>query len=136
MTNLKERIARAIYAEECNQWDIQADEAEIVPMKHCAYDDCDKQEKRAYEAFAQAVLEAMLDCGELWDGLPRQLMFWQDFADKSPRALFKHLERSGYEIPQWLRDEPEMQSLGHTPSKGTRAVLVYKAFIKAAIAER
>lgn len=57
---LKERIARAIYAEQVNQWDIQADEAEIVRMKCCAYDDCDWQEKREYEAFAQAALEAMI----------------------------------------------------------------------------
>ena len=68
---------------------------------------------------------------EQWGGLARDLMMWMDFERKTPRALFSHLEMLGREIPQWLRDEPEMQSLDHVPSKGTRAVLVYRAMLAA-----
>lgn len=67
----------------------------------------------------------------VWDGLPRQLIMWMDMEPKTSRALFNHLEQSGYEVPQWLRDEPEMQSLDHVPSKGTRSVLVFKAICAA-----
>ena len=62
-----------------------------------------------------------------WGGLARQIMMWLDMGDKTPRALFRHLERSGEPIPDWLRNELEMQALDHVPSKGTRCVLIYKA---------
>jgi hypothetical protein len=68
---------------------------------------------------------------EAWGGLPRDLVMWLDMGDKTPRALFKHLERCGRPIPQWLRDEPEMQCLDHVPSKGTRSVLIYRAMLSA-----
>jgi hypothetical protein len=81
---------------------------------------------------AQAVIAAIKKPTEAqWGGLARQIIFWMDMQPKTPRALFKHLERSGWEIPQWLRDEPEMKHMDHTVSKGTRAVLVYRAMIDA-----
>jgi len=68
----------------------------------------------------------------MWGGLARQIMMWLDFGDKrTPRSLFRHLEMSGTEIPQWLRDEPEMRALDHVPSKGTRCAIIYKAMIEA-----
>lgn len=70
---------------------------------------------------------------EAWGGLARQIVFWLDMHPKTPRALFRHLKRSGYEIPTWLTDEPEMQHLDHVPSKGTRAVLIYRAMLDAAL---
>ena len=70
-----------------------------------------------------------------WGGLARAIMMWLDMGDKTPRALFKHLEMLGRPIPQWLRDEPEMQHLDHVPSKGTRCVLIYKAMQEARDAE-
>lgn len=70
---------------------------------------------------AEEITEAM------WGGLARDIMMWLDMSPKTPRALFKHLERIGREVPQWLRDEPEMKHLDHVPSKGTRCVLIYKA---------
>lgn len=83
-------------------------------------------------AIAGLVVDAIRDPTEAqWGGLARQIIFWMDMQPKTPRALFKHLERSGWEIPQWLRDEPEMRNLDHTVSKGTRAVLVYRAMIDA-----
>jgi len=69
----------------------------------------------------------------MWGGLARQIMMWLDFGDKrTPRSLFRHLEMSGMPIPQWLRDEPEMQALDHVPSKGTRCAIIYKAMLEAA----
>jgi hypothetical protein len=69
---------------------------------------------------------------EMWGGLARSIMMWLDFDRKTPGALFKHLEASGVEIPQWLRDEPEMKRLDHVPSKGTRCVILYRAMLDAA----
>ncbi|MDE2096348.1 MAG: hypothetical protein KGL39_03815 [Patescibacteria group bacterium] len=69
---------------------------------------------------------------EMWSGLARDIVMWTGMhcaGDLTPRNLFLHLERLGREIPQWLRDEPEMKSLDHVPSKGTRAVIIYKAMI-------
>lgn len=67
----------------------------------------------------------------MWGGLARALMMWLDMGDKTPRALFQHLARSGEEIPQWLKDEPEMQMLNHVPSKGTRCAIIYRAMLEA-----
>jgi hypothetical protein len=66
-----------------------------------------------------------------WGGLARAIMMWLDFEPKTPRTLFAHLKASGHDIPQWLTDEPEMKNLDHTPSKGTRCVLIYKAMLDA-----
>lgn len=69
-----------------------------------------------------------------WGGLARDMMMWLDMngpGEKTPRALFKHLKRLGREVPQWLRDEPEMQSMDHVPSKGTRCAIIYKAMLAA-----
>lgn len=64
----------------------------------------------------------------MWDGLARQIMEWLSFdGRKTPRRLFGHLTLIGHEIPQWLKDEPEMDNLDHVPSKGTRCVILYKA---------
>ncbi len=68
---------------------------------------------------------------EQWGGLARAIMMWLDMGDKTPRALFRHLEMSGEDIPDWLRNEPEMQALDHVPSKGTRCVLIYQAMLDA-----
>lgn len=126
MTNMVERVARAICRANCppnmseeaiycqveNGWDLWAREA-------------------------IAAIKAMREpTDDQWDGLARQIVMWIDMQPKTPRALFTHLGRSGYEIPQWLRDEPEMKSLDHVPSKGTRAVLIYKAMIDAALTQK
>ncbi len=63
----------------------------------------------------------------MWGGLARDIMMWLDFGTKTPRELFKHLKRTGRDIPKWLTDEPEMRALDHVPSKGTRCVIIYKA---------
>jgi hypothetical protein len=66
---------------------------------------------------------------QMWGGLARAMMMWLDMHPKTPRALFRHLECTGQEIPQWLRDEHELQALDHVPSKGTRCVLIYRAML-------
>ncbi len=68
----------------------------------------------------------------MWGGLARHVMMWLDMDKKTPRALFRHLEMCGADIPQWLRDEPEMQALDHVPSKGTRCAIIWKAMQDAA----
>lgn len=70
-----------------------------------------------------------------WGGLARDIMMWIDMypeSKRTPRTLFKHLEMLGRDIPQWLRDEPEMKNLDHVPSKGTRAAIIYRAMVEAA----
>lgn len=65
-----------------------------------------------------------------WNGLARAIVAWMDMQPKTPRALFKHLERSGYGVPKWLRDEPDMKNLDKVPPKGTRAAIIYKAMLE------
>jgi hypothetical protein len=68
-----------------------------------------------------------------WGGLARDIVMWMDMGTRpTPETLFKHLERIGRNIPQWLRDEREMQHMNHVPSKGTRAVIIYRAMLSAA----
>lgn len=70
---------------------------------------------------------------EMWDSLARDIVMWHDCYQaslKTPENLFFHLKNIGYkneDIPQWLKDEPEMKNLKSVPSKGTRAVIIYKA---------
>ena len=69
-----------------------------------------------------------------WGGLARDIIMWHDMYEgnrRTPAALFLHLKMSGKDIPKWLRDESEMKNLDHVPSKGTRAVIIYKAMIEA-----
>jgi hypothetical protein len=67
---------------------------------------------------------------EQWSGLARDIMLWMDMGPMTPRALFEHLEQCGTEVPDWLRNEPEMQNLDFIPSKGTRCAIIYRAMIE------
>ncbi len=124
MSEMIERVAKAIY-EEDDPW-------------HKAWPWPDLNESQGspdtYRRIAAAAIKAMREPTEAqWGGLARQIIMWMDMQPKTPRALFTHLERSGVDVPQWLRDEPEMQALDHVPSKGTRAAIVYRAMIDAAL---
>lgn len=66
-----------------------------------------------------------------WSGLARFLFLVWGMEAKTAGCILKQLERLTT-VPQWLRDEPEMQAQDHFPSKGTRAAIVYKAMIAAA----
>lgn len=65
----------------------------------------------------------------MWSGLARSIFRAWDLSCLTPRKLFGSLEQSGEKIPDWLRNEPEMRSLDRVPSKGTRAVIIYKAML-------
>jgi hypothetical protein len=66
----------------------------------------------------------------MWGGLARDIMMAMSFSGPlTPRGLLRHLECTGAEIPQWLREEPEMLSPDHAISKGTRCVLIYRAML-------
>lgn len=83
-------------------------------------------------AALSVIREALIEPSEAqWNGLARDLIMWHDMGNKTPRALFDHLTMLRREIPDWLRNEPEMQALDHVPSKGTRAALIYRAMIAA-----
>ena len=70
---------------------------------------------------------------EMSNQLARDIVMWMDCYQaslKTPRNLFFHLKNLGYkeeDIPQWLKDEPEMKNLDSVPSKGTRVTIIYKA---------
>lgn len=66
-----------------------------------------------------------------WGNLARDIMMWLDFERKTPRNLFEHLRRLGVEVPSWLKNESEMQSLDSVPSKGTRCAIIYRAMLEA-----
>lgn len=117
MSEMIERVALAISMERDGNF-----EQPMLPVT-----DYDRE-------LAAAAIKAMREpTEEQWGGLARHIIMWMDMQPKTPRALFTHLERSGVDVPQWLRDEPEMQALDHVPSKGTRAAIVYRAMIDAAL---
>lgn len=70
--------------------------------------------------------------GEMWDGLARKILLAFDFNCKSPNELINFLKMSGFELPEAVLEESEMKNLDHVISKGTRAVILYKAMLEAA----
>lgn len=86
----------------------------------------------ALDAGTASRLVPVVPTEEQWGGLARAIMMWLDMTPKTPRMLFKHLECSGHQIPQWLRDDTEMRALDHVPSKGTRCYIIYRAMVEAA----
>lgn len=83
----------------------------------------------AIPAHAMPAVDIWAPPENAWGALARDLVMWSDMGTKTPRTLFRHLKNVGREIPDWLRNEPEMRNLDHTPSKGTRAVLIYRAML-------
>lgn len=68
---------------------------------------------------------------EQWNGLGRSIMSWMDFGDgRTPATLVKHLKATGKSIPDWLTHDVEMTNMDHTPSKGTRCMLIYRAMVE------
>lgn len=63
-----------------------------------------------------------------WSGLARDVIMWMNAYDRhSSETLLKHLERSGAEIPDWLRKEADTGP--HSLPKGSIAAIIYKAMI-------
>lgn len=142
-TEIVEAMARALIEHQIRlnrKWDASPEELEA--MLPCAIDYAWRERipdaQAAYDAHLSA-LEAMglavvpvVPSEAMWGGLARAIMMWLSMNERpTPAKLFRHLEMTGEPIPQWLRDEPEMQALDHVPSKGTRCVLIYTAMLAA-----
>lgn len=68
---------------------------------------------------------------EMLGGLASCIMLAFDINAKSPALLINVLTNLGHEIPQWLRDEIKDPESNHVLSKGTRAVIIYRAMLAA-----
>ncbi len=68
---------------------------------------------------------------EMWgNALVRSVMRWCSNDQPTLDKLFKDLKYVGVAAPKWLYDEAEMSANFHVVSKGTRAVIVYKAMLE------
>lgn len=68
---------------------------------------------------------------EMWGGLARDIIHALDFNCKTPAKMVEFLTNCGVKIPEFFGDESELKNQDHVISKGTRAVLIYKAMLKA-----
>lgn len=101
-------------------------------------DDTDQSTYLALRAaLARRAIAAMREPSEaMWSGLARDIIMWMDTGGrKTPRSLFEHLDLIGRDVPEWLKNEAEFGNLDHVPSKGTRAVIIFRAMVEAALAE-
>ncbi len=92
-----------------------------------------RDHEQAAQATAGWVLVPIEPTEDQWGGLARDILMAFDMGSKTPAKLLDHLEKVGREIPQWLRDEGEMKDVDHVISKGTRAVIIYRAMLAAAL---
>lgn len=73
-----------------------------------------------------------------WGGLARAIVFWMRSYQSSkhtPATLIEFITSLGHEVPEWMGDEAELRTKDHVISKGTAAVLIYKAMLAAAPAQ-
>ena len=96
----------------------------------------DSEEVQSYAAFRETVVKETIQkmqdippSDEQYGGLARAIVFAFELYAPTPNGLLTHLKLSGIDAPQWLLDEPEMRRRGHAISKGTRAVIIYKAML-------
>lgn len=67
-----------------------------------------------------------------WSGLARDIVWWMRSYPSNkhtPATLMEHLGNLGREVPAWMGDEAELLTQDHVISKGTVAVLIYKAML-------
>ncbi len=84
-------------------------------------------EAAGYKVVGPAVTETQ------WGGLARAIVMWCHMpAPHTPNSLLMHLERTGETVPEWLLAEPEMANRNHAMSKGTIAVIIWKAMLETA----
>ncbi len=72
---------------------------------------------------------------EQWGGLARDIVWWMRSYPSNkhtPATLVEHLNNLGREMPAWMGSEAELRTQDHVISKGTIAVLIYKAMLAAA----
>lgn len=96
----------------------------------------DSEEVQSYAVFRETVVKETIQkmqdippSDEQWGGLARALVFALEIYSPTPTGILTHLRMSGVDVPQWLLDEPEMKRRDHVLSKGTRAVIIYKAML-------
>ena len=70
---------------------------------------------------------------EQWGGLARDIMMAFDLGGKSPASLLANMRFSWEDLPEWMRKELHDPESTAVLSKGTRAVLIYRAMLAAAI---
>ncbi|MDU4251423.1 hypothetical protein [Pseudomonas sp.] len=73
-----------------------------------------------------------------WGGLARAIVFWMRSYPSNkhtPATLVEFITSLGHEVPEWMGDEAELRAQEHVISKGTIAVLIYKAMLAAAPAQ-
>jgi hypothetical protein len=69
----------------------------------------------------------------MWgNNLLRWIVRWMGYDRPTPKTLFFDLKNGYGPIPKWLAQEPELQNQDHVVSKGTRAVILYRAMLAAA----
>lgn len=67
-----------------------------------------------------------------WGGLARDIVWWMrsyPSNQHTPATLMEHLGNLGRKVPAWMGDEAELRTQDHVISKGTVAVLIYKAML-------
>lgn len=70
-----------------------------------------------------------------WGGLARAIIFWMrsyPSNQHTPRTLVEFITSLGHAVPGWMDEEGELKAQDHVMSKGTIAVLIYKAMLAAA----
>lgn len=73
-----------------------------------------------------------------WGGLARAIVFWMRSYPSNkhtPATLVEFMTSLGHAVPEWMGDETELRATDHVISKGTVAVLIYKAMLAAAPAQ-
>lgn len=73
-----------------------------------------------------------------WGGLARAIVFWMRSYPSNkhtPATLVEFITSLGHEVPEWMGDEVELRAQDHVISKGTVAVLIYKAMLATAPAQ-
>lgn len=68
---------------------------------------------------------------EQWGGLARDIMMAFDLGGKSPASLLANMRLRWEELPEWMRKELHDPESTAVLSKGTRAVLIYRAMLAA-----
>lgn len=69
---------------------------------------------------------------EQWGGLARDIIMAFDLGGKSPASLLANMRLKWGELPEWMRKELHDPESNAVLSKGTRAVLIYRAMLAAA----
>lgn len=86
-------------------------------------------EKAILEITSPSVSAPFDPTEEQWGGLARQLILAYQLNFIESTSLIRFLNMTGCRIPDWLANDVEVATSKGVLSKGTRAVLVYKAML-------